>query len=191
MNRIFSFFQNSSLLGHPFPPSVPPVLSPLQRAQLLGGAQVSLGLAQAVKILLTFLHFTSWHPPLLLLISHYCLLFFPFFPPFFLFVGCTCGIWRLPGWGPIRELQLPACARATATQDPSHLCDLPHSSQQRRILNPLNEARDWTRNLMVASWIHLLCTMHKLLFFFLSFSKLLMEAVFTLLSVKQRDLLIN
>ncbi|KAM7329943.1 hypothetical protein ACRRTK_011556 [Alexandromys fortis] len=30
---------NSSLLGHPFPPSVPPVLSPLQRAQLLGGAQ--------------------------------------------------------------------------------------------------------------------------------------------------------
>lgn len=35
--------QNSSLLGHPFPPSVPPVLSPLQRAQLLGGAQVGLG----------------------------------------------------------------------------------------------------------------------------------------------------
>ncbi|KAM4846892.1 protein PAT1 homolog 1 isoform 2-T2 [Thomomys bottae] len=30
---------NSSLLGHPFPPSVPPVFSPLQRAQLLGGAQ--------------------------------------------------------------------------------------------------------------------------------------------------------
>ncbi|XP_074087513.1 protein PAT1 homolog 1 isoform X1 [Macrotis lagotis] len=30
---------NSSLLGHPFPPSVTPVLSPIQRAQLLGGAQ--------------------------------------------------------------------------------------------------------------------------------------------------------
>ncbi|XP_038620363.1 protein PAT1 homolog 1 isoform X3 [Tachyglossus aculeatus] len=30
---------NSSLLGHPFPPSVTPVLSHLQRAQLLGGAQ--------------------------------------------------------------------------------------------------------------------------------------------------------
>ncbi|XP_068964164.1 protein PAT1 homolog 1 [Petaurus breviceps papuanus] len=30
---------NSSLLGHPFPPSVAPVLSPIQRAQLLGGAQ--------------------------------------------------------------------------------------------------------------------------------------------------------
>ncbi|OBS68393.1 hypothetical protein A6R68_03071 [Neotoma lepida] len=34
---------NSSLLGHPFPPSVPPVLSPLQRAQLLGGAQLLQG----------------------------------------------------------------------------------------------------------------------------------------------------
>ncbi|XP_042331632.1 protein PAT1 homolog 1 isoform X1 [Sceloporus undulatus] len=30
---------NSSLLGHPFPPSVTPVLTHLQRAQLLGGAQ--------------------------------------------------------------------------------------------------------------------------------------------------------
>ncbi|XP_004869779.1 protein PAT1 homolog 1 isoform X1 [Heterocephalus glaber] len=34
---------NSSLLGHPFAPSVPPVLSPLQRAQLLGGAQLQPG----------------------------------------------------------------------------------------------------------------------------------------------------
>ncbi|XP_030416850.1 protein PAT1 homolog 1 isoform X6 [Gopherus evgoodei] len=31
--------QNSSLLGHPFPPSVTPVFTHLQRAQLLGGAQ--------------------------------------------------------------------------------------------------------------------------------------------------------
>ncbi|XP_019412206.1 PREDICTED: protein PAT1 homolog 1 [Crocodylus porosus] len=30
---------NSSLLGHPFPPNVTPVLTHLQRAQLLGGAQ--------------------------------------------------------------------------------------------------------------------------------------------------------
>ncbi|XP_015275189.1 PREDICTED: protein PAT1 homolog 1 isoform X2 [Gekko japonicus] len=30
---------NSSLLGHPFPPSITPVLTHLQRAQLLGGAQ--------------------------------------------------------------------------------------------------------------------------------------------------------
>ncbi|NWS73495.1 PATL1 protein, partial [Crotophaga sulcirostris] len=33
---------NSSLLGHPFPHSVSPVLTHLQRAQLLGGAQVKL-----------------------------------------------------------------------------------------------------------------------------------------------------
>ena len=40
------------------------------------------------------------------------------------------------------ELQLPAYATATATWDPSHICDLCHSLQQRRILNSPNEARD-------------------------------------------------
>lgn len=40
--QVFHFFyQNKSLLGHPFPPNVTPVLTHLQRAQLLGGAQVS------------------------------------------------------------------------------------------------------------------------------------------------------
>ena len=38
-------------------------------------------------------------------------------------------------------------------RDPSHLCNLHRSSQQRRILNPLSKARDWTRNLMVPSRI--------------------------------------
>ena len=33
-----------------------------------------------------------------------------------------------------------------------------HSSQQHRILNPLNEARDQTHNFMVPSWIHFCCT---------------------------------
>ena len=46
------------------------------------------------------------------------------------------------------ELQLLAYATATATQDPSPVCDLHHSSQQHWILNPLSEARDWTRVLM-------------------------------------------
>ena len=37
---------------------------------------------------------------------------------------------------------------ATETQDPSHICDLPHSSgQQRWILNPLSKVRDWTTSL--------------------------------------------
>uniref|UniRef100_A0A8D0NRA1 Leucine rich repeat containing 28 n=1 Tax=Sus scrofa TaxID=9823 RepID=A0A8D0NRA1_PIG len=43
------------------------------------------------------------------------------------------------------ELHLPACATATATRDPSHICDLHHSSPQRWILNPLSKARDRTR----------------------------------------------
>ena len=38
--------------------------------------------------------------------------------------------------------------------DPSLVCNLHCSSQQRRILNPLNEARDQTRVLMDTSWVH-------------------------------------
>ena len=43
------------------------------------------------------------------------------------------------------ELQVPAYSTATATPDPSHLCDLHHSSQQCQVLNPLSEAGDQTR----------------------------------------------
>ena len=52
------------------------------------------------------------------------------------------------------KLQLPAYTTATATQDPSHICDLRHSSRQHRILNPLSEARDGTCFLMDTSWVH-------------------------------------
>ena len=51
------------------------------------------------------------------------------------------------------ELLPPAYARATAMPDPSLVCNLHHSSRQRQILNPLNEAGDRTRNLMLPSWI--------------------------------------
>ena len=54
----------------------------------------------------------------------------------------------------LEELQLPAYATATATPDPSHICDLCHSSQQRQILNPLSEARDQSHILMNASQGH-------------------------------------
>ena len=47
------------------------------------------------------------------------------------------------------ELQLPAYTTATATQEPSCICDLHHSAQQRWSLNPLYEARDRTPS----SWI--------------------------------------
>ena len=46
-------------------------------------------------------------------------------------------------------------SHSNATQDPSCICN--HSSWQRQILNPLSEARDWTHNLMVPSWIHFHC----------------------------------
>ena len=52
------------------------------------------------------------------------------------------------------ELQLPAYATDTATQDLSRICNQHHSSRQRRILSPLTEAGDQTRNLVVTSWIH-------------------------------------
>ena len=44
-------------------------------------------------------------------------------------------------------------ATATATWDPSCVCDLHHSSRQCWILNPLSEARGQTCNLMVPRWI--------------------------------------
>ena len=55
------------------------------------------------------------------------------------------------------ELQLPATATATATQDPSCTCELHHSSQQHRILNPLSKARDRTHNPVVPSRIPFRC----------------------------------
>ena len=42
---------------------------------------------------------------------------------------------------------MPAYTTATATQDPSCVCDLHHSSWQCQIFNPLSEARNQTRNL--------------------------------------------
>ena len=42
------------------------------------------------------------------------------------------------------ELQLRAYTMSSATWDPSHFCDLHHSSQQCRIPDPLSKARDRT-----------------------------------------------
>ena len=38
--------------------------------------------------------------------------------------------------------------------DPSHVCDLHHSSWQCQILNPLSEARDRSHVLMDTNWFH-------------------------------------
>ena len=55
------------------------------------------------------------------------------------------------------ELKPPAYTTATAMPDPSRVCELHLSSWQCQILNPLSEARDRTRNLMVPSRICFRC----------------------------------
>ena len=55
--------------------------------------------------------------------------------------------------GQIGAVAAPAYVIAIATQDPSRICNLHHSSQQHWILNPLNEARDQTCILMDTSRI--------------------------------------
>ena len=76
---------------------------------------------------------------------------------FFVLFGPHLQHMEVPGLGVWSELLLLAYATATATPDLSCICDLPHSSRQRWILNPLKEVRDRTRNLMVPSWIRFRC----------------------------------
>ena len=59
---------------------------------------------------------------------------------FFFFLGLHLKHMELPKQGVEMDLQLPAIV--TATPDPSHVCNLHHSSQQHKILNPLSEAKD-------------------------------------------------
>ena len=101
---------------------------------------------------------------------------FSFFSFFFLFLFCFLGphLWhmKVPRLGIKLELQLLASTTATATQDPSHICDPHHSSWQRQILNPVSKARDRTLNLMDTSQIHFCCATTRTLhwhFFFFSF----------------------
>ena len=49
---------------------------------------------------------------------------------------------EIPRLGVQSELQLPAYTIGIAMPNPSHVCDLHHSSQQLWILNPLGEAQD-------------------------------------------------
>ena len=72
---------------------------------------------------------------------------------FFVFLGPNPRHMEVPRLGVQSELLLPAYTTTTATRDPSHICDLHHSSQQRWILNPLIETRDQTHVLMGASWV--------------------------------------
>ena len=75
---------------------------------------------------------------------------------------------EVPRLGVKSERQLLAYTTATAMWDPSRVCDLHHSSQQPRILNPRSKARDQTRVIMDTSWVRYCWAMqalqnHKLL----------------------------
>ena len=70
-----------------------------------------------------------------------------------IFFRSTLAAYGSPGPGIELELQLPAYTTATAMWDPSHVCDLHHSSQQCQIFNPLSEARDQTCIFMDTSWV--------------------------------------
>ena len=77
----------------------------------------------------------------------------PFFFFFCLFLGPNVQHIEVPRLGVKSELQLPAYATVTAMPDPSHICDLYHSSWQCRILNPLTKTRDGTCNLIDISQV--------------------------------------
>ena len=79
-----------------------------------------------------------------------------FFFLLFVFLGLHPQHMEVPRLGVQSELQLSAYTTATATWDPSCICDLYHSSQQHPILNPPSEARDRTCVLMDPSQIRLL-----------------------------------
>ena len=70
-------------------------------------------------------------------------LFFYYFI-FILFVFLGLYLWHMevPRLGVESELQPLAYTIAIAMPDLNHICNLHHSSQQCRILNPLSEARD-------------------------------------------------
>ena len=59
----------------------------------------------------------------------------------------------VPRLGDESELWLLAYTTATIMQDPRHIFDLHHTSQQCWILNPLSEARDQTHGLMDATGV--------------------------------------
>ena len=67
---------------------------------------------------------------------------------FFFFLEPHLQHMEVPRLGVDSELQLPAYTTATATPDPSRICNAHHSSGQRQILNSLIE----TKNQTAFSW---------------------------------------
>ena len=83
---------------------------------------------------------------------------YPLFYLSFVLLGLHPWHMEVPRLGVELELKLLAYTTATAMPDPSHICNLLHSSWQSWVLNPLIEVRDRTCDLMVPSRIHFRCT---------------------------------
>ena len=98
--------------------------------------------------------------------------FFKFFCLFiyFGFLGPHPWHMEVPMLGVELELQLLAYTTVTAMQDPSHICNLYHSSRQHQIPHPLIEAGDQICILIDAGWIcfHFTATLYPFLFRLLS-----------------------
>ena len=75
-----------------------------------------------------------------------------FFFFFFRAVPVAHGSSQARGW--IGAVAAGLYTTATETQDPSHICNLHHSSWQRWILNSLSKARDQSHVLMGSSRVH-------------------------------------
>ena len=99
-----------------------------------------------------------------LVYTNYYLILFKFF--IFLLFRATHAAYRgSQARGPIGAVAARLHHRATAMQDPSHVCDqhhsswqCHHSSWQPQLLNLLSRARDRTHNLTVPSQIRFCCT---------------------------------
>ena len=72
---------------------------------------------------------------------------------FVCFLGPHLQHMEVPRLGVELELQLLTYTTATATCDLNHVCDLPHTSLQCQILNPISEARNQTHNRMVIRFV--------------------------------------
>ena len=108
------------------------------KASSLSGLRAGGPVVSAIR---TSVQPSSWHVAALFNRQSFSFLpSFLFFPLHFL--GPNPQHMELPRLGAESEPQLLAYTTATAMPDPSHFCDLHHSSRQRRILNPLSRSRD-------------------------------------------------
>ena len=80
------------------------------------------------------------------------MLFFFFFS---LFRAAPMAFGSFQARGRIRTAAASLYHKATATRDPSLVCNLHHSLRQRWVLNPLSKARDQTCIFVDTSWVHI------------------------------------